>query len=350
MTQHREPVAPAELVVDLDALAANIATIRARVAPAEPMLVVKDDAYAHGLVPIVTRAWREGVRWIGALDVTTGTQVREALGDEARIFAWMLAGADDIADAIAARLDCGVGSEPLLDEIAAAAGDEPVAVHLKIDTGLHRNGVRPERWQAFVAQAHEYELAGRIRVAGIWSHIAEASDDDDDVSRDVFDTAVAAARAAGLRPQKLHLAASAAAFARPEFRYDMVRIGAFAYGIRSTDGPSDADLGITPIATLHAGVRHVSADAVVIDAGWNAVPSTAANQVAIQTPAGPRAVNRIGSDLIVCEPWPAVPGDRLALFGGSALESATDIAERIGTIGEEIVLRISPEIPRRYLP
>lgn len=340
----------ARMEIDLDVFAANLHAIRRRVAPAEHMLVVKDDAYAHGLEPIIARAWQEGVRWIGALDVATGVRVREVLGDGANIFAWMLQGEADVVDAVTAHLDCGIGTEELLEDVAAAAAGNPISVHLKIDTGLHRNGVRPERWQAFVARAQELEAAGAISVRGIWSHIAETSDASDDDARAVFDWAVAEARSAGLTPTHMHLAASAAAFARPEYRYDMVRIGAFAYGVRSTDGPSDAELGIRPIGTVTADVAEVTDAEVVLDAGFDALMSLAAGHLHVQIPAGSRAVNRIGSDGIVCEPWPAVPGERVALFGGSALESATDIAERIGTIGEEILLRVSPEIPRHYRP
>lgn len=340
----------AQFEIDLDTFAANLATIRQRVAPADHMLVVKDDAYAHGLEPIVTRAWQEGVRWIGALDVATGVRVREVLGADARIFAWMLQGPHDIADAVAAQLDCGIGTEELLEDLASGSGGAPVAVHLKIDTGLHRNGVRPERWRAFVERAHELEVAGTIHVRGIWSHIAETSDASDDEARAIFDWAVNEARATGLKPTRMHLAASAAAFARPEYRYDMVRIGAFAYGIRSTDGPSDAELGIKAIGTVTAGVASVTEDSVVLDAGFEALTSLAVGHVNVHTPDGSRAVTAIGADEIVCEPWPTGEGDRVALFGGSALETATDIAERIGTIGEELVLRVSPEVPRHYLP
>ena len=58
-------------------------------------------------------------------------------------------------------------------------------VHLKIDTGLHRNGVRPEEWGTFVSRAAGLEAEGVIDVEGVWSHIAEASDAEDDVARAV---------------------------------------------------------------------------------------------------------------------------------------------------------------------
>jgi len=341
----------AEFVVDLAALSANIRAVRERVAPAEPMIVVKDDAYRHGLDHIVTRAIAEGVTWIGALDVCTGVAVR-ALAPEARVFAWMLAGREDVADALGARLDIGVGSAALLEDVAAVAQTRSATadVHLKIDTGLHRNGVRPEEWPAFVDRAVQLEALGLVRVVGIWSHIGEASDADDDDARAVFDTAVAQARAAGLAPEKLHLAASAAAFARPEFRYDMVRIGAFHYGIRSADGPSEADLGLQIVGSLRAEVAKVGRKDTIIEAGYvTGLMSTAAGSLTAATPGGRLPVTEIAADTLRIPHWTdAEAGQVVTLFGAAPADSATDLAERLGTIGEEIVLRLAADLPRSY--
>lgn len=338
--------------VDLDAFAANLRAIRERVAPAEHMLVVKDDAYRHGLEAIVRRAVAEGITWIGALDVVTGAAARAVAGDSARIFAWLVDGADDIAEAVDAHLDIGVGTEALLEGVAAgaAAAETTALVHLKIDTGLHRNGVRPERWQAFVARASELEQAGSIRVMGIWTHIAEASDDDDDAQRAVYDAAVAQAREAGLAPEFFHVAASAAAFARPEFRYNMVRIGAFAYGIRSADGPSESELGLRVVGALRSRVLRVARAGISVAGGYTAgLPSTAAGSLSVQTPAGRSELTAVRADTSSLAPWPeAAVGDEITLWGGTG-ESATALGERLGTIGEEIVLRLSREVPRRYL-
>ena len=229
------------LRVDLDALAANLDRVRRAVAPAELMLVVKDDAYGHGLEPVVRTAARAGVSWFGAFDVRTGVDVRAALageqthGDAARIFAWIAASREELSTALAAGVDLGVGDRALLEELAsvALADGRRARVHLKIDTGLHRNGVRPEAWPEFARRAAALEAAGAIDVVGVWSHIAEASDAEDDAAREAYERAL---DEAGLRPGIRHLAASAASFARPEFRYDMVRVGAFCYGIRSAGG------------------------------------------------------------------------------------------------------------------
>ncbi|TDN92884.1 alanine racemase [Microbacterium sp. BK668] len=335
------------LWIDADAFAANLAEIARRIAPAEHMLVVKDDAYGHGLQGIVSLAWDNGIRWFGAFDARTGRAIRAELGDGPRIFVWIVASAEEAQEAISADLDIGVGDAALLEEVAAASGR--ARVHLKIDSGLRRNGVRPEEWPAFTARAAELERAGAIEVVGIWSHIAEASDAEDDEARAVFDLAAAQAELAGLRPRLKHLAASAAGFARPEFRYDLVRIGAFAYGIRPAGGPAESELGIRPIASLVAEVIRVDGDRVVVGTGsLDGLPSTLAGRLVVETPAGPRTVRSIAAEESDVDGWPtAAVGDEVIVLGAAASMSATDAAELIGTIGEEIAVRIAPTVERR---
>jgi alanine racemase len=342
------------LRVDLDAIRGNIARIRATVAPAGLMLVVKDDAYGHGLGPIVRTAAAAGVEWFGAFDVRTGSAVRAELGSRARIFAWIAASREDLEVAIADELDLGIGDSALLEDLADAArsAGTPARVHLKIDTGLHRNGVRPENWPGFVTRAAELEADGTIDVVGVWSHIAEASDADDDDARTIFDWAIAHARRVGLRPSMRHLAASAAAFARPEFRYDMVRVGAFCYGIRSAGGPSATDLGLVLAASLNADVVSVEDDAVTIGIGaLDGVPSSLAGLAEVGTPDGARRLMSVDTASRV-ETWPgAAVGDVVTVYGAGdrGESSATDLAEIIGTIGEEIAVRVSPLVPREYV-
>lgn len=343
----------ARLHVDLGAIARNIDRVRTVVAPAELMLVVKDDAYGHGLAPVVTAAARAGVRWFGAFDVHTGAAVRRTVGPDARVFSWIAASHHDIAVAVAERLDLGIGDAALLEEAAAVARDagRPARVHLKIDSGLHRNGVRPEDWPAFAARAAQLVADAAIDVVGVWSHIAEASDDEDDLARAAYDLAVEQARAAGLTPEVRHLAASAASFARAEFRYDMVRVGAFCYGIRSAGGPAAAELGLEPVARLEADVVAVDGDGVTVGIGaLEGLPSSLAGRASVGTPAGPRRLLALGERMRV-EGWAdAAPGDRVSVYGpgGDGEGTATDLAEVIGTIGEEIAVRVSPLVPRVY--
>lgn len=345
----------AALHVDLDALAGNLARIRSVLGGAQHLLVVKDDAYAHGLAPIVRRAWNEGVRWFGAFDLATGLEVRAALAgvadaDAARVFVWMLASREEAAAAAAARLDIGVGDALLLDDVAAAGGPPGARVHLKIDTGLHRNGVRPEEWSAFVARAREHELTGSLRIEGVWSHLAEASDEEDDRARTAFEAAAEEVESELGRPVLRHLSASAASFARSEFRYDLARIGAFAYGIRPAGGPDEAALGVRPIARLVATVDETVSDRASIALGTlHGLPSTLA-PFSVATPRGPGVLESLEPTSAVVRAPGLSAGDRVVVFGqpGPDAGTATDLAEKIGTVGEEIVLRISPLVPRVY--
>jgi alanine racemase len=341
----------ASLTVDLGAFERNLRVVRDRVAPAELMLVVKDDAYGLGLGPIVARAVESGVRWIGAFDVETGSRVRELTGPETRIFAWMVSGEGDARVGVAADLDLGIGDAQGLEDVADAGRDagRPPRVHLKIDTGLHRNGIRPENWPSFVQRAAVLAASGQIEVAGIWSHIAEASDEEDDAARMAFEAALSAARSVGIGEPIRHLSASAASFARPEFRYDMVRVGAFCYGIRSAGGPHEADLGLVPVAALDATVTAVVGDEVFIDLGSaDGLPSALAERFPVLTPGGACHVRAIDDLACTIEAWPGAKlGDVVRIYGEGA-SSPTDLAEAIDTIGEEIALRVSPLVERRY--
>ncbi|WP_159500782.1 alanine racemase [Microbacterium sp. 18062] len=339
----------ATLRIDLTAFEENLRAVRDRVAPAETMLVVKDDAYGHGLAPIVSRAWLSGVRWFGAFDVETGVQVRRELGRDARVFSWMVFGAAQTTAAVSADLDIGVGDAATLEEVAAAAqrAGAVARVHLKVDTGLHRNGVRPEDWAVFVDRAVELAARRAIDVVGVWSHIAEASDDEDDAARARYEVAVAQLRARGVAEPLRHLSASAAAFARPQFRYDIVRIGAFCYGIRPAGGPDEQQLGLAPVATLEADVIALENGATRLGVGsCDGLPSTLAGRVHVRTPGGDRRLLGIEDTEALVESWPdAAIGQRVQIFGGGA-PSQTDLAEKIDSIGEEIAVRISPLVAR----
>lgn len=339
------------LVVDLGRIAANVETLRRRIAPAEYLFVVKNDAYGHGLERVVPAVAKAGVAWFGAFDVPTALRVRAVAGADTRIFSWSTTDADHVAEAIDAGIDLGVGDAVHLERVAEVSAGRGARVHLKIDTGLHRSGVRPEEWDAFVRRAAELEASGDLVVTGIWSHIAETSDADDDEAREVFLGAVEIARAAGLHPATRHLAASAAAYARPEFRHDLVRFGAFGYGIRSADGPDRP--GIVPAATLLASVTATAPDAVTIDVGaLDGLPSSLGGRVSVGTPGGPRALRAVGPVESGVDAWPgAAVGDEVAVFGPGALgeSTATTLAEAVDTVGEELLVRVSPLIPRAYV-
>lgn len=338
-----------ELCLDETVLRANIAAVQQRIAPSELMLVVKDDAYGHGLPWVVETAIDAGVTWIGSFDIRSAVDVRRAAGSDTRIFAWITSTDAEIDEALVHDVDLGVGTADYLARVIARATalDRRARVHLKIDTGLHRNGILPEDWADAVAIARTAEAAGAIELVGVWSHIAEASDAEDDDAQAAFLEAVRATGDSGAVPSLLHLTASAASWWRPELRGSLSRIGAFCYGVRSADGP-ELD-GVRPVATLTASVVEVvDGDAVIAIGGFDGIPSTLAG-ITVGTPHGGRELRSIGHTQSIVAGWPgAAAGDVVRVFGTGEWgeSSATTLGERIDTVGEEILTRLTSRVRR----
>ncbi|MFS0852011.1 alanine racemase [Microbacterium sp. 179-I 3D4 NHS] len=337
------------LRLDTATLRRNIAAVQERIAPSALMLVVKDDAYGHGLPWAVETARASGVEWFGSFDVGSALEVRRVAGGQARIFAWVTSEDAEIDEAVLHDVDLGVGTIEYLRRVVDRAGrlQARARVHLKIDSGLHRNGVLPEDWAEALRIARDAERAGAIELVGVWSHIAEASDAEDDAAQAVFLEAVRAAAAGGTEPPLRHLTASAASWWRPELRGSLSRIGAFCYGVRSAEGP-ELD-GIRPVATLVGTVTDVAdGEATIAIGGFDGLPSTLVG-APVGTPAGARPLLRVGFTESAVAAWDgAAVGDEVRLFGsGECGEvSATDLAERLDTVGEEILTRLTPRVRR----
>jgi len=335
------------LEISRSAFRRNLAAVQRRLAPSDLLLVMKDDAYGLGVEWCVPEAVAAGVPWFGGYDVATSLRIR-ALTD-ARVYAWATSTRDEVEQALLAGIDLGVGAPAYLDDViaVAAATGRRARVHLKIDTGLHRNGFRPEQWTDAITTALAAERRGQISVSGVWSHLAEASDAEDDDAQRVFLDAVARLVAAGGEPEVLHLTASAAAWWRPELRGSLSRIGAFCYGIRSADGP--ALDGLTLIARLIAPVRSIEDRGVRIGIGaFHGLPSILCG-AHIATPGGLRRILEIDGSTLLVEAWDgASAGQTVIVFGPGAEgePDATALAEGMDTVGEEILTRLTPAVQR----
>lgn len=346
---------PAQATVDLGAYVLNLAAMRSRVAPAELMAVVKADAYGHGLVRVARTAVAAGIHWLGSLDIDTALRLRaEGVGEETAVFAWLLGPDEDYRAAVEAGVDLGVSTLRQLDEIAAAGAPDPARVHLKIDTGLHRNGASERDWPALVTRALELEATDRVELIGLWTHIAEASEREDSRAIERFHAAIAVAQSLGAEVEVRHLAASAAAYQRADARFDLVRIGAFGYGIAPGGGVSPADLGLMPVLTLTAPVYAVDGGRAEIAIGFgDGISSAVAGRVGLAIRGVRLPIVAIGVDSLSAEIGGALieRGDLAYLFGSGEHGEATlqEWADDLGTIGEELVTRLSPRIPRRYV-
>src|SRR4051794_127697 len=141
------PGLSAGAVVDLDAVRDNVALLREHAGSAGVMAVVKADAYGHGLLPCARAALAGGASWLGVAQLSEALAIRAA-GIEAPLLAWLTVPGDAYPAAVAAGIDIGVSTDWALAEVGAAAelSGAVARVHLKVDTGLNRNGAALEDW------------------------------------------------------------------------------------------------------------------------------------------------------------------------------------------------------------
>ena len=271
----------ATAVIDLAAARHNLGVMAARAGDAELMAVVKAEAYGHGMVPMARVAREAGATWLGVALPSEALTLRAA-GDTGRILAWLWAAGDpDIASCVAADIDLSISSLAALDEIAAAARAQGcrARVHLKVDTGLSRNGVPECDWASVIEALVSAE---DLEVVGIWSHLASADvigATSVEKQRAAFERAIALAEGAGLTGLLRHLSNTAAALAYPDCQYDMVRAGIGIYGISpSPQMGTAADFGLRPVMTLRvkiASIKRIEAGvSVSYGETWTATEST----------------------------------------------------------------------------
>lgn len=353
------------------------------------MAVVKADAYGHGMVQVARTAVEAGATWLGTAHVSEALELRAA-GVEAPILSWLHTPGTDFHAAVKHNIDLGCSGWEL-DEIAAAARglQHPAGVHLKIDTGLGRNGCSAEDWPAFVAAAVEYQNQGVLRIVGVFSHLAVADEPqrpetDEQLAR--FREAVALAEELGAAIELRHIANTPATLSRPDAHFDMVRVGLGVYGLSPFADRTSAQLGLVPAMTLQTrialckdvpagqgvsyGLNYTSSANTTL----GLVPLGYADGIPRIASGGPVRVNgtiypvvgRIAMDQMVIDLGPdarptftgagpgVAPGTALGataelfgngLDGGPVVEEWAALA---GTINYEIVTRISGRVPRSY--
>jgi alanine racemase len=365
----------AEIVVDVAAIRHNVRILKDLVSvdgPVQLMTVVKADGYGHGMVEAAAAARDGGADWLGVATLDEALALRAA-GDRGPLLCWLTAPGADFAAAVAAGVEVTAYSVTELDEVAAVGGAQ---VQLKVDTGLSRGGAARADWEALFAAAAAHEAAGRVRVTGLWSHLA-ASDEPghpaNDAQESAFREALRLATEAGLDPEVTHLANSAAAILRPSAHFDLVRCGIASYGLDPAPGVSPR-IGLRPAMTVRAPLLMSKAvhagDGVSYGHTWYAEEDTTVGVVPVGYAEGvPRAAGNAASVWVqddrrpirgrVCMDQLVVdldgelppPGTEVVLFGPGDLgePTAQDWADAVGTISYEIVTRIGGRFARRFV-
>jgi alanine racemase len=365
--------------IDLQAIRHNVSVIRQTVAPASLLAVVKADAYGHGAAQVAAAALQAGAIALGVALVQEGVELRRA-GIDAPILLMSQQPPEQSGDIV--RFDLtptvyDVAGIDALDRSAIEQHREIVAVHVKVDTGMHRVGCPPEDIGELVQRI---EGSRRLRLAGLFTHLAVADepgnphtgeqlDRFDDVIRPVV--AGSADRGAVV----IHAANSAGALAHRRARYGLVRIGIALYGLEPGGGVAGLCGDLQPALSLKARVSHIKrltagerlsyglSYRLGRDANIATVPIGYADGVR-------RRLFQTGGEVLIgrrrraiagavtmdqlmvdCGDDAVAVGDEVVLIGrqGDKQIRVEEWAKRLDTIPYEITCAISNRIARRYL-
>jgi alanine racemase len=358
--------------IDLDRFAANLAAVRGiDGGRREILLVAKADAYGHGAVEIADAAAREGVSVLGVATLHEGIQLRQA-GNRLPIVVLSPLLASEIDEAIVHDLSPTVADLDFARALSAAAVAGPVRVHVEIDTGMGRTGVREEEAEEFLTAL---VALPRLRLASIYTHFPDADSEDltfaEDQMRE-FLALVDRLATRGVRPARIHAANSAGVLNVPEARLDWLRVGLIAYGVMPPNARTALPLApvmafksrLVQVRSLPAGtpvsygrtfVTSRPTRLGVIPVGYGHGLSWLMSNRGQMLVSGRRVpiVGRVTMDLTMVDltDAPAAVGDEVVIFGhqGDATLSIDEVAAWSETLAYEVMCTIGKRVTRIYV-
>ncbi len=371
-----QPDRPTWLEIDLGAIGRNTQLVKEIVGPDVRVLVsLKADAYGHGAQRVARTVLRNGATWLGVATLSEAVPLREA-GIDAPILIFGYAANWQAREVVRHDLRATIYSLETARMLSRAATDlgRDVRVHVKIDTGMARLGLRSEDVTGIIAFFEELRELPGLHVEGVFTHFATADSTDQSYARRQlarFHTVLRALDVRGLRPPLVHAANSAALLTIPEARFDLVRPGVAVYGLHPSDEVRlpDAFRPALAFKTQAAQVKDIpvgegiSYGATYITAtptriavlpvgyadGFRRAPANW-GEVLIRGQRAP-LVGRVCMDqcMIDVTHVPGVrTGDEVVLIGrqGDDELAADAVARRLGTISYEVVAELLARVPR----
>jgi len=368
--------------IDLDNLAANFNQIKQRVGPtARVMAVVKANAYGHGAVECAQRLAREGADWFGVALPEEGFELREA-GITQPILCLAGYWPGQAAACIRHGLTSVVYRLEMIEALNQAAANAGVVadVHVKVDTGMGRLGVRFDELSDFVAALERFR---NVRIDGVMTHLAAADDamcqplTHDQIQR--FEDAVTVFRNHGYRPTQLHLANSAGVFGHRESWGNLVRPGGVLYGLwRDVLPSSTPNPDLRAVMSLHSRICLLKWVPPGETIGYGCTFEASRRSLIATVPVGYHdgymrglsnrahvivrgmyapVVGRVSMDLTLIDVT-NVAGvevdDQVTLLGWNRQNpelkiTAEELARIVGTLSYEVTCGVSDRVPRVYV-
>ena len=361
--------------VNLAAIGRNCERLRA-VAGSDTELcaVVKANGYGHGTVAAARGAQAGGASWIAVVTAGEITELRAA-GIAGPVLVMGALSAAELPVAVAAGGDLVAWRPSFVAALRRHARErpEPVRVHLKLDVGMGRLGIRDA--DELLRLAEEVVSAPELELVGAMTHLPCADEDVERTRAQVERFRVFGERLRALQPGViLHAANSAATLGVPESRLDLVRCGVATYGL-DPFGVDPAAHGLEPALELRSYVAALKPLAPGESVGYGSRFTATAPTWIATLPIGygdgfRRAFSDNGEVLIGGRPRPLVgrvsmdnvtaavgpdpqgirEGDAAILIGADGGErlTAEALAQRIDTINYEITTALTARVTREY--
>lgn len=365
--------------VDLAAIRDNVKVLQNLAKNSEVMAVVKADAYGHGLIPVAKAARQGGATWLGTALLEEAISLRNS-GDSGRILTWLGSPNDKWQECIDLGIDISVSSIEIASGVIKAAKKigKKAKIHIKVDTGLGRNGVMPGDLADLTSLLEEATANGLVEVVAVWTHFALADAPSSPTiakQLEVLDASFKFVESRGFKNLMKHAANSAATLTSPHTHFDLVRPGIAVYGITPGGEVGKAsEYGLRPAMTLKAqaalvkdvpaghgisyGAEYVTKQntkIALIPLGYaDGIPRIAGNKGPVLANGKKFSVaGRVCMDQFVIDigDLDFSTGDEVILFGDPA-QNEPDVeewAKASQSIGYEIVTRLGSRVPRIYL-
>ena len=365
--------------VDLAAIRDNVKVLQNLAKNSEVMAVVKADAYGHGLIPVARAARQGGATWLGTALLEEAISLRNS-GDSGRILTWLGSPNDKWQECIDLGIDISVSSIEIASGVIKAAKKigKKAKIHIKVDTGLGRNGVMPNDLADLTSLLEEATANGLVEVVAVWTHFALADAPSSPTiakQLEVLDASFKFVESRGFKNLMKHAANSAATLTSPHTHFDLVRPGIAVYGITPGGEVGKAsEFGLRPAMTLKAqaalvkdvpaghgisyGAEYVTKQntkIALIPLGYaDGIPRIAGNKGPVLANGKKFSVaGRVCMDQFVIDigDLDFSTGDEVILFGDPA-QNEPDVeewAKASQSIGYEIVTRLGSRVPRIYL-
>ncbi len=368
---HRPTIAK----VDLGAIKWNIKQVRSHIKEDKKLLaVVKADGYGHGAVPVANAAKEAGVDGFCVAILDEAIELRENGFTEDFMLVMGVTEVRDVSLMADSNISVAVSSIEWLEEalplLALRKTTNPLRIHLAVDTGMGRIGLRTEdEVQAFETFCEEHE---DLHFEGIFTHFATADGEDDAQVEKQYQTFKDLVTSLKKRPDIVHLANSAMTLWHEDFETDAARVGIAMYGYNPSDKTIPLPYQLKPAFRLETELSYVKqmkeGDTISYGARYKAYEGEWLATLPIGYADGWRRDlggqtllvdgHRCPIRGVVCMdqcmislPHEFPIGTKVTMIGQDQgeINSPSDMAVAIGTIGYEILCGISDRVPRVYI-